>query len=297
MVSLAQAQQVTVGTPYRSIREGFWEQNNINWSGNYRGVNFSFGGGNLATPAFGGYTPNAGLGVNFGVAGKDGRLNFSGNFGQGYNQAFTSQTPSVTLMNGQTGFISDTSQTPFVVGVIPVVGAFPMVPQPLPQMSGSIPNPINPRIQAMLQAQADAQAAAAAQAAGNAQAGGPVPPLPPQPQPNNLAPQKNVKLMNVPDPIPAPPDPVDEARQRLDAAQKSTAGRPAPSVAEARRLHEQEKAAGDGEMAALMVRAQALEEDGKPNVAKIYYQRIAKHATGELQQQAQRRLYELSGKQ
>ena len=65
------------------------------------------------------------------------------------------------------------------------------------------------------------------------------------------------------------------------------------SVAEAKRLHQQELAAANGEMAALMERARALEEDGKPSVAKIYYERIAKHATGELQQQARTRLYEI----
>jgi hypothetical protein len=81
----------------------------------------------------------------------------------------------------------------------------------------------------------------------------------------------------------------------LNAAQESTAGQPALSVAEARRLHQQEQAAADGEMAALMERARALEEDGKPNVAKIYYQRIARHGSGELQRQAAARLYELQG--
>ena len=44
-----------------------------------------------------------------------------------------------------------------------------------------------------------------------------------------------------------------------------------------------------------MVRAQAMEEDGKPGVAKIYYQRVAKHATGKLQEQAKQKLYELQG--
>ena len=101
-----------------------------------------------------------------------------------------------------------------------------------------------------------------------------------------------MKPVNVPDP---PPDPGEAAEQRLNAAQESTAGRPALSVAEAKRLHQQEQAAANGEMAALMERARALEEDGQPNVAKIYYQRIAKHATGELQQQARTRLYELQG--
>ena len=95
--------------------------------------------------------------------------------------------------------------------------------------------------------------------------------------------------------IPASPTPGEAAAERLNVAQESTAGRPAPSVAEARRLHQQEQAATDGEMAALMVRARALEEDGQPNVAKIYYQRIAKHASGDLQQQARTRLYELHG--
>ncbi len=79
----------------------------------------------------------------------------------------------------------------------------------------------------------------------------------------------------------------------MNAAQESTAGRPALSVAEAKRLYQQEQAAANSEMAALMVRAQALEEDGKPNVAKIYYQQVAKKASGDLQQQARTRLHEL----
>ena len=35
-------------------------------------------------------------------------------------------------------------------------------------------------------------------------------------------------------------------------------------------------------MLALMERARSLEEDGKPAVAKIYYQMAARRATGEL---------------
>ena len=281
-----QAQQVTIGTPFHSNRDSFFENNSINWSGNYRGINFSYGGGVLARPQFGGPDNNAGLTTNFGFAGKNGRINFATNFGQGYQQSSTTQTPSVTMMNGQTGYVSDTSQTPYVISVIPVVGAFPISPQQLQQISGIEPSTVNPRIQAMLQAHADAQAT------GQGQAGGPVPP---QQRPNNMAPRQNLKLMNVPDPIPAPPDPGEAAGQRLNAAQESTAGRPALSVAEAKRLRQQEQDVANGEMAALMERARALEEDGKPNVAKIYYQRIAKHATGELQQQARTRLYEIQG--
>ena len=92
-------------------------------------------------------------------------------------------------MNGQTGYVSDTSQTPFVISVVPVVGAFPVAPQrPAGFRHRSA---VDPRVQAMLQAHADAQAQAAAQAAAEAQAGGPVQPLPQQQRPNNMAPRQN----------------------------------------------------------------------------------------------------------
>jgi hypothetical protein len=40
------------------------------------------------------------------------------------------QAPKVTLFNGQTAFVSDTSQSPFVVGVTPVVGHFATANKP-----------------------------------------------------------------------------------------------------------------------------------------------------------------------
>ena len=40
------------------------------------------------------------------------------------------QAPKVTVFNGQTALVSDTSQSPFVVGVIPVVGPFATAYQP-----------------------------------------------------------------------------------------------------------------------------------------------------------------------
>jgi len=291
----ASAQQVTVHTPFHTAADSFFENSSISWSGNYRGLTFSYGGGALAAPPFGGFDPSAGIRANFGFANKDGQINFTTAFGSGYRQSFTSQVPSVTIMNGQTGYISDTSQTPFVTSVIPVVGAFPIAQPMMPPVSVMAPPAIDPRVQAMAEARANAQA----QAAAAAQAGGPVQPLPAPPAPNNMAPRKNDPAKAA-EPLPAPPDAGDPqagtpAAERLNAAQQSTAGRPALSVAEAKRLHQQEQAAADEEMAALMVRARALEEDGKPNVAKIYYQRVAKHATGALREQAQQRLYELAG--
>jgi hypothetical protein len=305
-------QQVTVGTPFRTNQDHFFENSNISWAGNLGAIpatggavvpylNFSYGGGALATPPFGSPQMGAGLSANFAILGKNGQVFFGTNFGQGYTQSSTSQVPSVTVMNGQTGYVSDTSLTPFVISVVPVVGAFPVGPQQLQAASGIDPNAPDPRIQALLQAHADAQQQAAAQAAAEAKLGGVIPPLPKQfrpdrpAQPDLKAPNKAAADKAAPQKVSAQPAQVPDAADRLSSAQESSAGRPAVSVTEAKRLHEQELARGNGEMAALMERARALEEDGKPNVAKIYYQRVAKHATGELQQQARQRLYELQG--
>lgn len=40
------------------------------------------------------------------------------------------QAPKVTLFNGQTAFVSDTAQSPFVVGVSPLVGPFATANRP-----------------------------------------------------------------------------------------------------------------------------------------------------------------------
>jgi hypothetical protein len=84
------------------------------------------------------------------------------------------------------------------------------------------------------------------------------------------------------------------ARQ-LAAAQESSAGRAAPSVAEARRLHAMDKAAEGNGVGVLMERGRTAEEEGKPGVAKIYYQMVVKRASGDLKAEAQQRLDALRG--
>jgi hypothetical protein len=161
------------------------------------------------------------------------------------------------------------------MSVIPVVGApaaFPnfgpvFSPQQLADASGTPPPGGNPRIQAMRQALANPGATNP----GGAAAG----------------PARNAP------PAPAVEEPA--AGDPLGAAQESTAGRPAPSVAEARRLHAQEQAAAGADLEALFERGRAAEEDGKPGVAKVYYQQVAHRATGDLKERAQARLDELRG--
>ena len=39
----SQAQQVTLGTPFRTLHDSFFENNSIGWQGNYKGITFSYG--------------------------------------------------------------------------------------------------------------------------------------------------------------------------------------------------------------------------------------------------------------
>ena len=113
----AVAQQANIGVPFNTGGTSFYEQFGFSWGlrGNGWFANFP---GPPPAPPFGGFDPNAG--AQFGVAGPNGFLNFTA--GQGANTTFTGQAPSVTVMNGATGFFSDTIQRPFVTSLIPVVG-------------------------------------------------------------------------------------------------------------------------------------------------------------------------------
>ena len=282
------AQQMTIGTPFNTASSSFFEQNGVNWSGNWRGMTFGYGGGNIAQPPFGGFDRSAGLTSNLGWSGPDWNFNLGLNFTQGAKQSLINQTPIVTLMNGQPGFVSDTSQTPFVMSVIPVIGGG------MPGMNNGMNNgmgppmanpmaipPANSRLREILQNQANSEAAAQAAGVGGGAAGAAAGPAV-GPRDLNLGGEGAAAGGAAP-------------AGRLPAAQASSAGRAAPSVAEARRMHDEEKASGDEELQALMERARAAEDDGKPGVAKIYYQMVARRASGDLKQQALTRLDAIRG--
>jgi hypothetical protein len=118
--SAAFAQQAVIRTPFNTGGASFYEQFGVGWGlrGNGWFANFP---GPPPAPPFGGFDPNAN--ANFGFGGPNGFLNFTA--GQGANTTFTSQAPFVTVMNGASGFFSDTVQRPFVTGLIPVVGNMP----------------------------------------------------------------------------------------------------------------------------------------------------------------------------
>lgn len=89
----------------------------------------SFG---LAVPQFGGFSAasNAGAQMGFAILSEIEAFFFI-SAAQGDTRTNVLQAPKVTLFNGQQAFVSDTSQSPFVISVIPVVGDFAAAQQPV----------------------------------------------------------------------------------------------------------------------------------------------------------------------
>lgn len=293
----ASAQQVTVTTPYASVSDSFFE--NMGTSFGLRGPNWSFslfGSPTQAAPQFGGFDPSAGASFGFGFGGGGVQGSFAGNFSQGSRRSLTSVAPSITLQNGVPGSISDTSQSPFVISYIPVVGGFPTVGALLP----AIPQPSYPYEgtvdgssavqQALRQARAQ-QRQPSAGAVGQIDNSQPQMPALPAAGAAGAAPGGHDLVLGGGDKAAATADkPQDAASQKLAAAQSSLAGRPAMSVAEARRLHQAEQADERDEVLNYVRRAKAAEAAGKPNVAKIYYQMAVRRASTPLRQQIRARL-------
>jgi hypothetical protein len=130
------AQQANIQTPLRTANDNFFEQIGTSWALRGPGWFFRFGGG-PAVPPFGGAQPGAGLAGGAGVAGGG----VSGGLGlmaaQGSQRSNVMQAGNLTLFNGYPGFVSDTSLSPFVTGIIPVVGqGKPLWRQ---QLDGDIP--------------------------------------------------------------------------------------------------------------------------------------------------------------
>ena len=123
--------QSHLSTPWRGASSGFYERVGVGWGFRQQtpgGFFFFNNGGPGPLPPFGGFDPGAQ--ASFGVGGRSGNLSW--NFGvvasQGSSQSIVSQSPSIVLPNGGTGFFYDTIQRPFVMGIVPIVGAQPISP-------------------------------------------------------------------------------------------------------------------------------------------------------------------------
>ncbi len=81
-------------------------------------------------PQFGGFDATAGAQLGFAIL-SDIEAYFFINAAQGDRRSNVLQAPKVTLFNGQQAMVADTSQSPFVISVIPVVGDFAAAQQPV----------------------------------------------------------------------------------------------------------------------------------------------------------------------
>ncbi len=141
-----QDQQVKIGTRFTTLNDSFYERIGVGFGFNIRGadpaggrgvigldplgqptpngdIQFRQGGVGSATPPFGGHDPASDGTVGFATSGSEGGLLFNFFGGQGSTRSLVTQEPVIVIPNGGNGTFSDTSQTPFVTGVIPVVGA------------------------------------------------------------------------------------------------------------------------------------------------------------------------------
>jgi hypothetical protein len=121
--SVAFGQMVTAEFPFVGVRDGFSEGIRTNWAlrgpGAFSWFNNNSGSG---IPAFGGFSPNAGLGGGFGIGAGNFGANLGFNFAQGSSRSMISNTPVVTGFAGQPMFFQNNVQRPFVTNLIPAVG-------------------------------------------------------------------------------------------------------------------------------------------------------------------------------
>lgn len=84
----------------------------------------------LAQPTLGGFAPDSAATFGFAIL-SDIEAYFLINAAQGDARTNVLNAPKVTLFNGQQAFVSDVSESPFVISVVPVVGEFAAAQQPV----------------------------------------------------------------------------------------------------------------------------------------------------------------------
>ena len=93
-------------------------------------VNFSQNSYGLAVPQFGNYDPSVGAQLGFAIL-SDIESYFFVSAAESDSRTNVLQAPKVTMFNGQTASISDSTSVPYVSTVIPVVGDFAVAQQPV----------------------------------------------------------------------------------------------------------------------------------------------------------------------
>ncbi len=306
----AQRPQATIGNSFNSGGNSFFENFGVNFGFNIPsgsgpnavvglnpqggiapGIVFQQGGAAAAVPPFGGFVPGNSATFGYTINSSLGNFNFGLTAGQGSSRSNVAQSPSITLTDGTTGFISDTSQRPFVTSVIPVVGGFAGAAQPIYGLPAPAP-PVGSFGTSTLAEklsrlnEAPGPRAGATDSSGGGGGADPVKQAwggaiaPPDPVGAILGPAAHSGGSSAAQPA---NDPFSHA---LAAARQSSAGQATASVKEIQSQQTAADQAADEELHAILGRAQEAMSLGKPNVARIYYQQLVRRATGPLKQQA-----------
>ena len=276
-----QDQQVRNEVRFNTLNDSFYERQGVNFGFNLRGADpaggrgvvgldplgqatpngdlqFRQGGAASAVPQFGGHDPASDGTLGFATRGSEGDLLFNFFSGQGSTRSNVTQAPVIVIPNGGSGTVSDTSQVPFVTGVIPVVGSPNMQAITGYGLPLSQPQSV---VQQKLQQLKYEQIREATQKV----------------NPNDRESARN-----------------NQAPSSVRLGAGSTSGGPSSadrgdlSVAEIRRQQQSggsTDSAGDSELSAWVERARGAEDAGKNNVALIYYKMAARRASGEQKKQ------------
>ncbi len=281
-----QDQQVKQEVRFNTLNDSFYERQGVNFGFNLRGsdpasgrgivgldptgqatpngdLQFRQGSAASAVPQFGGYDPAADATFGFANRGNDGDLLFNFFSGQGSTRSSVTQAPVIVTSNGAQGTVSDTSQTPFVTGVIPVVGAPSMAAITGYPVGGLVPQQQSVVQQRLQQLKYERMRQATQRSTSPAEQG------------------RQARVTHGPA--------EGEGSIRLSGgsgnAGSSSADRGDLSVAEIRRQQQSTRNADDSELAAWIERARGAEAAGKDGVAKIYYKMAARRAEGDQKQQ------------
>ena len=273
--ALAQ-QQVTVSSPRTAVSDSFFEHTGTSWGAQGKNWFFQFGprgNPNGAAPQFGGFSPSSGANLGFGFNGGGVNGGFLGNFSQGSRRSFTSVTPSVTVPNGGTGMIMDTSVSPFVMGYVPIVGGYPILAPPLAQ-------PMIPPA-AYIPPGTVSGHPGVLQALQNVSEGSPT-------RPEGVGIQTRESREDafvLAGPAASETSSVDATGGRSATSHTSSAGRPVMGVADAKRLRQAEATQHDAEAQQFLERGRLAQADGKLSLARTYYRMAVRRASPELRKE------------
>lgn len=330
----ARAQQTTIATPLSRPSSSFSEQSHTSWG--LSGRNWTLGfNAPVSAPFGGGGAASAGATGGIGLAGNGVNGYFQFGMGQSSQRSNVSQTPMLTTMPGQWGYVADTSISPFVIGYIPVTSGLPATFGPFATTyspgAGGLPAfgavaPVANLNGTTVQLPTFSQFSTGTTvnvpdgggvnmgginrgAMGQDRAGMPLGPKNQAIGANRGAAGMQVRaqihdMKELEEAVLAAGEAAgagrggveaDAERQALAAAARSSAGQAAPSVAALRQQAELERAGQGNEFEALWAKAQDAEAQGKLAVARVHYQVIARRGPSELKEKATARLAALAG--